>query len=54
MRIDSECHHCSQPLTIEVDEELGWRVLSAGASPLLFEPHVDWSTFRSPNIIHDY
>jgi len=29
-------------------------VLSKGASPLLFEPHVDWSTFHSPNIIHDY
>jgi hypothetical protein len=48
------CHHCSQPLAIEVDDEFSWRVLSAGASPLLFEPQVDWGTLRSPNIIHDY
>jgi hypothetical protein len=31
--IDSECHHCSRPLAIEVDDEFGRRVLSAGASP---------------------
>jgi len=43
-----------RPLAIEVDHEFNWRVLPAGASPLLFEPHVDWNTFRSPNIIHDY
>jgi len=22
--------------------------------PLLFEPSIDWSTFRGANIIHDY
>lgn len=21
---------------------------------LVFEPRIDWSTFREPNIIHDY
>jgi hypothetical protein len=37
-----------------VDDELRWRVRSSGASPLLFEPDVDWSTFRGQNIIDDY
>jgi len=39
---------------LEVDEELRWRVLSPGASPLLFEPAMNWDTFGGPNIVHDY
>jgi hypothetical protein len=54
VRIDSECRHCSKPLRIEVDQELHWRVQSPGASPLLFEPDMQWDTFRGPNIVHDY
>ena len=54
VRIDSECKHCSQPLIIEVDQELAWNVISVGASPLLFEPDMDWKSFSGANIIHDY
>jgi hypothetical protein len=54
VRIDSECKHCSRPLTIEVNEELAWKVITAGASPLLFEPSMNWETFSGANIIHDY
>ena len=54
IRIDSECKHCSRPLIIEVDEELAWNVISVGASPLLFEPDIDWKSFSGANIIHDY
>jgi hypothetical protein len=54
VRIDSECRHCAKPLALEVDEELHWRVISRGASPLLFEPDIQWDTFTKPNIIHDY
>jgi len=54
VRIDSECSHCAKPLSFEVDDELRWQVRSSGASPLLFEPEVQWSTFRGQNIIHDY
>jgi hypothetical protein len=54
VHIDSECHHCARPLTVEVDEDLNWRVLSRGASPLLFERDMDWGTFTGTNIIHDY
>ena len=52
--MDSECHHCSRPMAIEVDEKLRSRVLSHGTSPLIFEPDMDWSTFQGANIIHDY
>ena len=54
VRIDSECCHCLKPLSLEVDDELRWQVLSPGAEPLLFEPDVQWSTFRGESIIHDY
>ncbi len=54
VHIDSECHHCACPLRLEVDEDLNWRVLSPGASPLLFERDMDWGTFTGANIIHDY
>jgi hypothetical protein len=39
---------------MEVDEQLRFRVASRGALPLLFEPDMDWGTFRGANIIHDY
>jgi len=54
VRIDSECQHCARPLAIEVDDDLRWQVLSDGASPLLFEPDINWASFRGINIIHDY
>jgi hypothetical protein len=37
---------------MEVDERLRFRVLSRGASPLIFEPDIDWRKFRGSNIIH--
>jgi hypothetical protein len=37
-----------------VDQDLRWKVESSGARPLLFEPDVDWSRFRGPNIIDVY
>ncbi len=54
VRIESKCHHCSKALTIDVDDQLKWTVRQAGASPLLFEPDVAWSSFHGANIIHDY
>jgi hypothetical protein len=42
------------PVAIEVDEQLRFRVLTHAASPLMFEPDIDWSRFRGANIIHDY
>jgi hypothetical protein len=39
---------------MEVDEELRWRLISPDASPLLFEPDMQWESFRGQNIIHDY
>jgi hypothetical protein len=52
--IDSECGHCGGPLRMTVDQDLRWRVDTPGAQPLLFEPSIDWGTFRGKNIIDVY
>src|SRR5438128_5748385 len=43
--MESECHHYSLPLTLEVDAQLDWCVLSCGASPLIVEPKINRSHF---------
>jgi hypothetical protein len=54
VRITSECKHCARALIIEVDDDLAWKVISAEASPVLFEPDMNWDSFAGANIIHDY
>jgi len=37
-----------------IDSEMNGQVLSSGAQPYVFEPHIDWQGFSAPSIIHDY
>lgn len=53
-RIETSCAHCGRKLDLEVENDLNWSVRQRDASPLLFEPKIDWSRFRAANIIHDY
>jgi hypothetical protein len=52
--IESACAHCRKALHISVDSELNSQVREKEAEPLLFEPDVNWETFKGPNIINDY
>lgn len=54
VELESECAHCGKALHISVDGELNSQVREKDADPLLFEPDVDWKTFKVANIIHDY
>ncbi|HEY6910839.1 MAG TPA: hypothetical protein VI356_15775 [Myxococcales bacterium] len=54
VEIESECGHCGRALRATVDQDLRSKVHSRGARPLLFEPEVDWTGFRGPNIIDVY
>lgn len=54
LTIETECAHCQRPLHLTVDSDMGFRVHEAQARPLVFEPHVDWQTFREPTIIDAY
>ena len=47
-------HHCGKALHISVDSELNSQVREKDAEPLIFEPDVDWNTFKGANIINDY
>ncbi len=53
--IETECKHCTRPISIEMDSDLNYRIIGdEGARPLVFMPDVDWATFREPNIIHAF
>lgn len=52
--IETSCGHCNRALRMSIDSDLRHRVLSEGAEPLVFEPHIDWQRFTAANIIHDY
>jgi hypothetical protein len=54
VEIKTTCAHCGQPIELVVDSELNYRIEKGGASPLVFEPEIDWSTFKDPNIIDGY
>lgn len=56
LRIDirTKCAHCAREIAISVDSELRYDVAQKDARPMVFEPRLDWSVFRGPNIIHDY
>ena len=49
--IETECAHCAQPLHIEVDGKLTYRVVEEGADPRVFVPLVDFDKLADPSII---
>ena len=54
VELTTVCAHCDRPLHIGLDSNLAFEVHNKGASPMLFEPQVDWRTFEEPNIIDAY
>lgn len=52
--IETECGHCQRPVRIEIDSELSYRVLEAGAEPLVHVPLVDVASLDEPSIIDGF
>ena len=52
--IKTECGHCREPLHIEIDSELKYRVLEEGAEPLIHVPLVDLQKLDEPSIIDSF
>ena len=50
----TECAMTGRELRMVIDSDLEFQVLTPGADPYVFQPHVDWARFSAPNIIHDY
>lgn len=49
--IETECAHCSRPITIEFGRDLTYRVMQENADPQVFIPLVDFDKLDDPNII---
>jgi hypothetical protein len=54
VEIKSTCAHCGEAIELVVDSELNYRIEKGGPIPLVFEPEIDWSRFKDPNIIDGY
>jgi len=50
-QVDTLCAHCDQPIQIEIDSDLHYTVMTAGANPLVFVPIVDFDKLEDPSII---
>lgn len=49
--IETSCAHCGQPIHIEMDAKLNYRVVEEGAEPLIHVPMVDFDKLDDPSII---
>jgi hypothetical protein len=49
--IQTECAHCGEPITIEIDNQLRYSVRETGAEPMIFVPMVDFDQLEDPSII---
>jgi hypothetical protein len=52
--IETRCAQTGKTLTLEVSVEGDVEVRERGASPLLFEPEIDWERFTKPHILDDF
>jgi hypothetical protein len=51
--VETECAHCGEPLHLEIDSALEFRVLTEHAAPLVCTPFVDVSRL-GPSIIDGF
>jgi hypothetical protein len=49
--IETSCGHCGEPIHLEMDSELRYRVLEEGADPLVYVPMVNTDDLEEPSII---
>ena len=52
--IETECGHCHQPIHIEIDSQLKYRVVESGTEPLVYVPMVDVHKLEEPSIIDGF
>jgi hypothetical protein len=49
--IETQCAHCQEPIHIEIDSDLNYRVLDEAAAPLIHVPLIDLRKLEEPSII---
>ena len=50
----TRCARTGRELTLGVTTDGDVEVRERGASPLLFEPEIDWARFEKPHILDDF
>ena len=50
-QVETACGHCGQPLHLEIDSDLNYRVLEEDAEPLVYAPLMDATKLEDPSII---
>jgi len=53
-QVQTECGHCGEPIHLEIDSELNYRVLGEAPSPLVYAPMVDFDKLDDPSIIDGF
>ncbi|MEK6406065.1 MAG: hypothetical protein AABN34_03785 [Acidobacteriota bacterium] len=54
MQLETECAHCARSMRLTIGSDLRHQAADENATPLVFEPEIDWARFIEPNIIHAY
>ena len=52
--VETQCEHCSDPMTLDIDSDMNVRVEQSGAEPLVFTPDVSVFDIEDANIVDDF
>jgi hypothetical protein len=52
--LETRCAYSGRSLTLSVSVDGDVEVREEGASPLLFEPEIDWTRFTKSHILDDF
>jgi len=52
--VQSGCAACGSTIAFTIDSDFRWRIDAGPGAPLVFQPSIDWTTFRAPTIVNDY
>ncbi len=52
--VETECGHCHQPIHIEIESDLSYRMVEEQAEPLVHVPLVDLQQLDDPSIIDGF
>jgi len=52
--VKTECAHCSEPMEIEIDSDLNYKIKKEGCEPVVFVPDVNLFELEEDSIIDSF
>lgn len=52
--IETECGHCREPIRIEMDSKMQYRLAGPAKEPMVYVPMVDFQQLDEPSIIDGF